>query len=80
MPARTSFINENEAFSSLGKSAQLDVQPSDTVKAVKQKIIALHSPPDWANTALLSSKGSSDYLHNKLRLSQCGIEAGGDFN
>eukprot|EP00438_Fugacium_kawagutii_P015278 Skav221867 [mRNA] locus=scaffold1395:43591:51005:+ [translate_table: standard] len=58
------------------KSALLDVQPSDTVKAVKQKIIALHSPPDWANTALLSAKGSTDYLENKKRLGQCGIEEG----
>lgn len=58
------------------KSALLDVQPSDTVKAVKQKIIALHSPPDWANTALLSTKGSTDYLQNKKRLAQCGIEDG----
>eukprot|EP00931_Biecheleriopsis_adriatica_P014462 TRINITY_DN116281_c0_g1_i1.p1 TRINITY_DN116281_c0_g1~~TRINITY_DN116281_c0_g1_i1.p1 ORF type:complete len:117 (+),score=21.67 TRINITY_DN116281_c0_g1_i1:75-425(+) len=58
------------------KCAQLDVQPSDTVKAVKQKIIAMHSPPDWANTTLLSVKGSTDYFENKKRLAQCGIQDG----
>ncbi|CAJ1338876.1 unnamed protein product [Effrenium voratum] len=63
-------------YSADSKSALLDVQPSDTVKAVKQKIIALYSPPDWANTALLSTKGSTDYLENRKRLAQCGVEDG----
>eukprot|EP00930_Biecheleria_cincta_P022589 TRINITY_DN16490_c0_g1_i1.p1 TRINITY_DN16490_c0_g1~~TRINITY_DN16490_c0_g1_i1.p1 ORF type:complete len:116 (-),score=19.41 TRINITY_DN16490_c0_g1_i1:104-451(-) len=58
------------------KCAQLDVQPSDTVKAVKQKVIAMHSPPDWANTALLGVKGATDYFENRQRLAQCGVQEG----
>eukprot|EP00933_Yihiella_yeosuensis_P010250 TRINITY_DN116606_c0_g1_i1.p1 TRINITY_DN116606_c0_g1~~TRINITY_DN116606_c0_g1_i1.p1 ORF type:complete len:118 (-),score=24.70 TRINITY_DN116606_c0_g1_i1:221-574(-) len=56
--------------------AQLEVQPSDTVKAVKQKVIAMHQPPDWANTALLALKGTTEYFDNKQRLAQCGIQDG----
>ncbi|CAE8684435.1 unnamed protein product [Polarella glacialis] len=58
------------------KSAAFDVQPSDTVKSVKQKVIALHSPPDWANTALLAVKDSTEYFDNRKRLAQCGIADG----
>ncbi|CAE7456604.1 unnamed protein product [Symbiodinium natans] len=59
-----------------GKFASLSVQPTDTVKAVKQKIIALHAPPDWANEALLSEKGSQNYFENRKQLAQCGVQDG----
>eukprot|EP00913_Durusdinium_trenchii_P030883 g28925.t1 len=61
------------------KSALLDVQPSDTVKAVKQKIIALHSPPERDHALFypeFQAPRSADYLENKKRLAQCGIEDG----
>mmetsp|Transcript_58603 Transcript_58603/g.104216 ORF Transcript_58603/g.104216 Transcript_58603/m.104216 type:complete len:113 (-) Transcript_58603:25-363(-) len=63
-------------FYGAGQSAQLEVQPSDSVKAVKQKVIAMHCPPDWANTALLAVKDSSDYFENRKRLAQCGVQDG----
>eukprot|EP00405_Crypthecodinium_cohnii_P014634 CAMPEP_0206452328 /NCGR_PEP_ID=MMETSP0324_2-20121206/19882_1 /ASSEMBLY_ACC=CAM_ASM_000836 /TAXON_ID=2866 /ORGANISM="Crypthecodinium cohnii, Strain Seligo" /LENGTH=118 /DNA_ID=CAMNT_0053922401 /DNA_START=165 /DNA_END=521 /DNA_ORIENTATION=+ len=55
---------------------ELEVDPSDSVKSVKQKIISLYSPPDWANTALLAPRGTKEYLENKKRLSQCHIQPG----
>mmetsp|Transcript_116426 Transcript_116426/g.290760 ORF Transcript_116426/g.290760 Transcript_116426/m.290760 type:complete len:118 (-) Transcript_116426:92-445(-) len=58
------------------KSVDLQVEPTDTVKSVKQKIIALYSPPDWANTALLAPHGSKEYMENKKRLAQCRVQAG----
>eukprot|EP00933_Yihiella_yeosuensis_P039191 TRINITY_DN33142_c0_g1_i1.p1 TRINITY_DN33142_c0_g1~~TRINITY_DN33142_c0_g1_i1.p1 ORF type:complete len:118 (+),score=27.45 TRINITY_DN33142_c0_g1_i1:80-433(+) len=62
--------------SDASKYAEVDVKPSDTVKSLKQKVMELHSPPDWANTALLALKGTTDYFENKRRLAQCGIQEG----
>jgi len=60
-------------------NTELEVQPTDTVKSVKQKIIAVYAPPDWANTALLAPHGTKEYLENKKRLSQCSVQAGDAF-
>lgn len=58
------------------KCTEVDVDPSDTVKSIKQKIIALYAPPEWANTALLSPHGSKDYFDNRKRLAQCRVQQG----
>mmetsp|Transcript_8139 Transcript_8139/g.16589 ORF Transcript_8139/g.16589 Transcript_8139/m.16589 type:complete len:118 (-) Transcript_8139:143-496(-) len=58
------------------KCTELEVEPSDTVKSVKQKVIALYAPPEWANTALLALHGSKDYFDNKKRLAQCKVQQG----
>merc|ERR1711879_70532 len=59
--------------------ADMEVEPSDTVKSVKQKVIAMYGPPDWANTALLAPRGTTDYLENKKRLSMCRVQPGSVF-
>merc|ERR1712060_541851 len=56
------------------RSTDLTVEPTDTVKSVKQKIIAMHPPPDWANTTLLSHRGDKRYFENKAKLSQCYVQ------
>jgi len=56
--------------------AQVEVQPTDSIKSVKQKIMAMYAPPEWANAALLAPHGTKDYFGNKLKLSQCNIEPG----
>mmetsp|Transcript_163963 Transcript_163963/g.525865 ORF Transcript_163963/g.525865 Transcript_163963/m.525865 type:complete len:118 (+) Transcript_163963:72-425(+) len=61
------------------KCMDLQVEATDTVKSVKQKIIAVYSPPDWANTALLAARGSTEYLENKKRLAQCRVQPGSVF-
>merc|ERR1712110_606332 len=60
--------------SDANKSANLDVEPTDTAKSVKQKIIAMYPPPDWANTAILSHRGDKRYFDNKAKLSQCYVQ------
>merc|ERR1712060_360943 len=55
-------------------STDLTVEPNDTVKSVKQKIIAMNPPPDWANTVLLSHRGDKRYFENKAKLSQCYVQ------
>mmetsp|Transcript_39849 Transcript_39849/g.112604 ORF Transcript_39849/g.112604 Transcript_39849/m.112604 type:complete len:122 (+) Transcript_39849:63-428(+) len=56
------------------KSTDLSVEPTDTVKSVKQKIIAKYPPPHWANTALLSHRGDKQYFENKAKLSSCYVQ------
>uniref|UniRef100_A0A7S2IE62 Ubiquitin-like domain-containing protein n=1 Tax=Alexandrium andersonii TaxID=327968 RepID=A0A7S2IE62_9DINO len=58
------------------KCTELDVQPTDTVKAVKQRIISLYPPPDWSNAALLAPKGTTAYLENRRRLRDCSVADG----
>mmetsp|Transcript_21546 Transcript_21546/g.67518 ORF Transcript_21546/g.67518 Transcript_21546/m.67518 type:complete len:117 (+) Transcript_21546:64-414(+) len=58
------------------KCAQLDVEPTETVKSVKQRVIALYPPPDWSNAALLAFKGKQDYLENRKRLKECKVVSG----
>eukprot|EP00406_Dinophysis_acuminata_P024205 CAMPEP_0179332782 /NCGR_PEP_ID=MMETSP0797-20121207/64934_1 /TAXON_ID=47934 /ORGANISM="Dinophysis acuminata, Strain DAEP01" /LENGTH=121 /DNA_ID=CAMNT_0021045707 /DNA_START=64 /DNA_END=429 /DNA_ORIENTATION=+ len=62
--------------SDAAKSTDLNVEPTDTVKSVKQKIIAKHPPPHWANTALLSHRGDKQYFENKAKLSDCYVQDG----
>merc|ERR1712100_688965 len=59
-----------------------DVEPSDTVKSLKQRVISLHPPPDWANSAVLfrvfpeSGAKASAHLDNKTRLQDCEVAEG----
>merc|ERR1712232_1140838 len=56
--------------------AEFEVEPTGTVKALKQKIMKECPHPDWANTALLSLKGSSEYFDNKRCMRSCGVKEG----
>mmetsp|Transcript_31722 Transcript_31722/g.67483 ORF Transcript_31722/g.67483 Transcript_31722/m.67483 type:complete len:118 (-) Transcript_31722:118-471(-) len=62
--------------SDANKSTDLEVSPTDSVKSVKQKIIALYKPPDWANTAILTHKGDKNQLQNKAKVNECFIQEG----
>ncbi|CAK0800619.1 unnamed protein product, partial [Prorocentrum cordatum] len=59
-----------------------DVDPSDTIKSVKQRVISQRPPPDWANSAVLFRVSAEDgakasaHLSNKARLQDCEVVEG----
>merc|ERR1711915_1080232 len=65
----------------IGTIAELDVEPTDTVKSVKQKIMGMHPPPEWANATVLHHRTPQgeklgSFLGNKQRLYECYVGEG----